>query len=323
MPLVYDSGSICPQHWRNGGWMKTGDINPLPIETFIYNGTTWVPVSTTNPLPVTTANSTVNVNNAASSPVPVSFQIINNPSTAPTLSASGTGNTLPAGTYYVKYTWVSPYGESLPSPEASQAVTAGQALNITLPSFPVGVTSANIYVSTSSGAETKQLNTTSTTASITAPLVAGSAMPTVSTVNPSMPISIATSSVMVPVDIQNAQVAASRVTLMAANAIRDTNNYYAANIDWTGYRRYCLRAQNLLNQPVTLAVQVQNIGDYRKIDGSIMSVTIPANTDNVLITANELPILGQPIGEQIAFRIQATTAPTSGTFTLYAYVCPM
>lgn len=186
MALIYDSGSICPQHWRNGGWMKTGDINPLPIETFIYNGTTWVPVSASNPLP----------------------------------------------------------------------------------------------------------------------------------------ISIATSNVQVPVDIQNASVAATKVTLMPANGIRDTSNYYAANIDWTGYRRYCLRAENLLNQSVTITVQVQNIGDYHKVDGTPMSVTVPANTDNVLITANELPILGQPIGEQIAFRIQATAAPTSGTFTLYAYLSP-
>lgn len=51
MPLVQDSGSICPQHWRNGQWQKTGDVNPLPVENFIFNGTTWVPVSATNPLP--------------------------------------------------------------------------------------------------------------------------------------------------------------------------------------------------------------------------------------------------------------------------------
>lgn len=51
MALIQDGGSICPQHWRNNQWQKTGDINPLPVETFIYNGTTWVPVSDTIPLP--------------------------------------------------------------------------------------------------------------------------------------------------------------------------------------------------------------------------------------------------------------------------------
>lgn len=199
MGLVYDSGSICPQHWRNGGWMKTGDINPLPVETFIYNGTTWVPVSTSQPLPIMA----IGANSSTLNPIAVvqapkaSYQtmktftgtinigsLISDPGTAPTLSASGTGNTLPSGTYYVRYTWVSANGgESKPSPEASQAVASGQALNVTLPSFPSGVVSANIYVSTSSGTETLQRNITSTSTSFTAPLTSGAALPTVSTLN--------------------------------------------------------------------------------------------------------------------------------------------
>lgn len=59
MALILDSGSICPQHWRNGAWQKTGDINPLPVETFIWNGSTWVPVSGTAPLPISAAPSQV------------------------------------------------------------------------------------------------------------------------------------------------------------------------------------------------------------------------------------------------------------------------
>lgn len=248
MALVQDSGNLVPQHWRQGQWQKTGDTNPLPTENYIFNGTTWVPVSATNPLPVSTTNNVnvqavgnlpvtvqnASVNVAASSALPVSVQNasvtvsatstlpikgtstvtdnpipvtqapkssfqtmksftgtitisnvnISNPSSAPTLAASGSGNTLTSGTYYVKYTWVNAMGgESLPSPEASQAVTSGQQLTVTLPSFPTGVTSANIYISTTSGNETLQRNITSTSTSFTAPLSAGATLPSVSNIN--------------------------------------------------------------------------------------------------------------------------------------------
>lgn len=198
MGLVYDGGSICPQHWRNNQWQKTGDTNPLPTEMWIWNGSTWVQVSTSNPLPIMAiGGNSVSLNPIAVTQAPkASYQTmktwtgtvntlatISNPSSAPTLSASGTGNTLPAATYYVKYTWVNSTGESLPSPEASQAVSSGQALNVTIPSFPSGVTSANIYISTTSGNETLQRNITSTSTSFTAPLSSGAALPTTSTIN--------------------------------------------------------------------------------------------------------------------------------------------
>lgn len=141
----------------------------------------------------------------------------------------------------------------------------------------------------------------------------------VSNNNP-MPIQIITSGIQVPVDIQNSSLTTTKVTLIATTGIRDTNPIYAPNLNWQSYKRYCLRVENLLNQSVTITVQVQNIGDYYKVDGTPMAVTIPANTDNVLVTANDLPILGQPLGDTIAFKIKANTAPTSGTFTLYAYL---
>jgi hypothetical protein len=153
--------------------------------TFIYNGETALsPVTTIN---TTSGNQVVNLSNITTSSA--SYVIARriyrtkvNPSTAPTLSASGTGNTLPSGTYFVKFTWVyTGGGESLPSPEASQAVTSGQALNVTIPSFPSGVASANIYVSTSSGTETLQRNITTTSTSFTAPLSAGASPPSSAT----------------------------------------------------------------------------------------------------------------------------------------------
>lgn len=66
MGLVYDSGVICPQHWRNGQWQKTGDTNPLPVEAWIWNGSTWVQVSTSNPIPVMTIGQNSNTLNPVS-----------------------------------------------------------------------------------------------------------------------------------------------------------------------------------------------------------------------------------------------------------------
>lgn len=53
-----------------------------------------------------------------------------NPLTAPTLTASGSGSTLLAGTYQLVYTYVSALGESAASPATSITITAGQLINL-------------------------------------------------------------------------------------------------------------------------------------------------------------------------------------------------
>lgn len=79
------------------------------------------------------------------------------PTTAPTLAlVTNASSTLTAVKHYVKYTWVSATGESIPSPEANYTVVAGNNLKVTIPTFPTGVTSANIYVSTTAGSEKYQ-----------------------------------------------------------------------------------------------------------------------------------------------------------------------
>jgi microcystin-dependent protein len=101
-----------------------------------------------------------------------------NPGTAPTLSLSANaGSTLAAGTYYVVYSWVTANGETLYSPEASLAVTTGNNLVVTIPALPTGVTSANIYMSTSTGTETKQGSTSTTTYTRSTAISAGTALP--------------------------------------------------------------------------------------------------------------------------------------------------
>jgi hypothetical protein len=96
---------------------------------------------------------------------------------APTLSVVAGQATLPAGTYYVKYTYVTDRGETAQSAEASLAITLGQNLQIVVPAMPSYATSINIYISSTSNTETKQVNTTSTTFDISLPLVTSAAYP--------------------------------------------------------------------------------------------------------------------------------------------------
>jgi hypothetical protein len=105
---------------------------------------------------------------------------------APSLSQVS-GGTMAATTYYVKITWVTPSGESLPSGEASKLVSASNLLTVTNPAgAPASAKGFNVYVSTSSGME--QLQNGSTPVAIggtwtepTSGLVSGSNPPTVNT----------------------------------------------------------------------------------------------------------------------------------------------
>src|SRR5262249_9117914 len=73
----------------------------------------------------------------------------NSPSSAPTLSASGSGNTLPTGTYYAVITESDGIGETLASPvSGSQAVTSGQKLTVTFPSLQSGNVARRVYIGT-------------------------------------------------------------------------------------------------------------------------------------------------------------------------------
>ncbi len=97
---------------------------------------------------------------------------------APTLTAVAGTATLPTDTYYVIYTYVTDNGETEASAEASQAITLGESLHIVIPAIPYHANSINIYISNATTTETLQLNTTSLTTDITAPLITGIAYPT-------------------------------------------------------------------------------------------------------------------------------------------------
>jgi hypothetical protein len=107
------------------------------------------------------------------------MQTIADATTAPTLNGSTAGGTLAGATYYVKYTWISPEGETKASSEASLAVTANYNLKITVPSFPSGVTGAKVYVGTATGVNKYQgtITTSAGTYTITAPINTTNATP--------------------------------------------------------------------------------------------------------------------------------------------------
>jgi hypothetical protein len=71
------------------------------------------------------------------------------PTSAPTLAASGSGNTLAAATYFCVVTESNGFGETTASPvSSSQAVTSAQKLTVTFPSLKSGNTSRNVYLAT-------------------------------------------------------------------------------------------------------------------------------------------------------------------------------
>jgi hypothetical protein len=76
------------------------------------------------------------------------------PATAPTVSVTGggsSGGSLAAGTYFVRYTFAGPFGETSASDAATFTSASGNIPRVTIPSLPTGATSAKIYLSPTGG----------------------------------------------------------------------------------------------------------------------------------------------------------------------------
>lgn len=104
---------------------------------------------------------------------------------APILGSVSSGS-LGVTTYYVKTTWTAAHGETLPSTEVSLTVAANNILTVTQSSSaPAGALGFNIYVSTSSGTETRQnsspIGVTGTWQEPASGLISGAALPTANT----------------------------------------------------------------------------------------------------------------------------------------------
>lgn len=71
------------------------------------------------------------------------------PTAAPTVSATGTGGTLPAAALYVQFTWTNTTGETTASPPAVVTLTAGQQVRfnqILAANVAAGATGVNVYI---------------------------------------------------------------------------------------------------------------------------------------------------------------------------------
>lgn len=110
---------------------------------------------------------------------------IADPTAQPTLTLNTATSTLPANTYYVKYTWYNSVGEtlsgsySIPSKVVSTSNT--NTITVTVPTKPTGATGAKIYVGTSSSAFHYQGSTTGTTYTLSSYNSSGASYPSTNT----------------------------------------------------------------------------------------------------------------------------------------------
>lgn len=109
-----------------------------------------------------------------------------NPITPAILASNLLVGTLPAGNYFVEVTWYDNAGhQTLASPEATIQLTGTGEIEVSPPAggAPLSAIGMNVYIGTSSGAETYQGQTTNPASTYTqsVPLVAGAAAPNINT----------------------------------------------------------------------------------------------------------------------------------------------
>ena len=109
--------------------------------------------------------------------------------------------------------------------------------------------------------------------------------------------------------------------------IRDTSahNYPADGVNRVDISEYAItsfRIVNGLDQPVTIrfytdASAPTSLGTWlADKNGNAYAITIPTGTNQIIITPDDFPVLNYLRG--IRVRVNCDTAPTSGTFAMYA-----
>ena len=110
--------------------------------------------------------------------------VVTNPGSAPTTSEVA-GGSITGTTYYATFTYTDALGnQTLPSPEATQAVSTSFLLKVTSPSPSTGAFYWDVYVSTTTGTETLQKKGIPIGTDWTQPvtgLISGAAMPVANT----------------------------------------------------------------------------------------------------------------------------------------------
>ncbi len=109
----------------------------------------------------------------------VSSPYVANPTAAPTLTAVSGSTSLAAGTYDVSYTYTNIWGATEASPSASVTLTAGEAIQVSAITLPLGAAGVNYYLSESAGSSTVLFDASGSGAqtNLTALPAAGAAAP--------------------------------------------------------------------------------------------------------------------------------------------------
>lgn len=107
---------------------------------------------------------------------------IRNPLQGPVVNANLSTGTVPAGNYYVEITWYDTYThQTLPSPEIQVQLSTTGSIVVSPPASGAAINTIgmNVYIGSTSGGETYQGQTTSSTATYTqsVPLTTGAAVP--------------------------------------------------------------------------------------------------------------------------------------------------
>lgn len=133
--------------------VRQGDVVILrggtPVQTFVSTVADLVP----DLVNAVVGSATSDAGNGLSQP---NTQLTTAPSVNPT-GGGASGGSLAAGTYYIQYTFVGPFGESWGSAAHTGAtpvsftISAGNIPRVTLPSLPAGVSSINIYLTQPGG----------------------------------------------------------------------------------------------------------------------------------------------------------------------------
>jgi hypothetical protein len=140
--------------WTPDGNAIQNSVGQLTVKSDLYDGSSIASSGVTyqwylqNPLATTASLGDADGGNGWEKIISVADPATNATPTAPVTA----GSTLPATTYYFKYTWISKTSESKGSAtQQSQIVASGQGLNIQVPAFPSGVTGARVYVGNVTG----------------------------------------------------------------------------------------------------------------------------------------------------------------------------
>ncbi len=155
IPSLAWAGNTCTTTATGSNWSSSSHWTCTPSGTVPGNGD----------IAVINNATTVDVNTTVGQSGP-SMRSMNKDYQAPSLSQTSGGGSLPAGAYYVAFTNVDSSGvESAPAEtNATQTLTSGYTLVVTLPALPAGVSSRKIYITnTAGGSLTEHLYATGVT----------------------------------------------------------------------------------------------------------------------------------------------------------------